>query len=224
MKEFIIAVIAIACFSPNVFAQRATIFIDNVNGRGGLTATNLGLFFGANGMPYTGPSINVEVFGGPNADSLSPIAILSGANALYNAGPYTGPGTYADPTASIWYVPGLPASGVATLQVRAWVGPATSYTNATLPNQFWAWDGFSFVSGENFTFLNGTGGDTGGVPKLPQSLDGMPAMLLVPEPSTIALALMGAAAMLIFQCRNPSRHPNRETANPIARRSFGHPE
>jgi hypothetical protein len=169
--------------------------IDNINGTGTPSSTSFGLFFGAFRL-YTGPNINVEVFGGPDANSLAPIVTLSGANALFYSGV---PGIFLDPTFSTYNVPGVASGAPAVLQIRPWVGNAPSYTNASLANQFW---GPGTGPANTFTFINPTGGG-GTPPGPPKSLDGMPGMhLFIPEPSTTALTILGAVAMVIFRRRN----------------------
>ena len=108
---------------------------------------------------------------------------------------------YLDPTGNSYPVPGVPLGGTATLNVQAWRGSATSYASAGEYDRFWAWNGFALAPASSFTFLNPTGGN-GVPPALAKSLDGMPAMeLIIPEPSTFALAGLGAVALLICRRR-----------------------
>jgi hypothetical protein len=199
MKKFVLTSIAVVAFSASVFAQGGTqITIDNLNGTGGRTATNNGLFVLNTGAPYTGANINVQLLGGPVGGSLSAIATLSGANALIYSGV---PGVYLDQTFATYNVPGVTAGSPASLQILAWTGSANSYANAAINNKFYPWSGSAEVAGNTFTFTQATGGG-GAPPGPPKSLDGMPAMVLqVPEPSAMALAGLGAAALMIFRRR-----------------------
>lgn len=198
MKKLVLAVIAVVALSVNVFAQGVQMTIDNLNGAGGRNATANGLFFNANGTAVSSGTINVVVTGGPDAGSLQPVASLTGAGALFYSGV---PGVFLDPTFGTYNVTGVANGANATLRVLAWRGAAASYSAAAFTDQFYPWSGSAEVNGNSFTFTQGTGG--GGVPPgPPKSLDGMPAMVLqVPEPSTMALAGLGAVAMLIFRRR-----------------------
>jgi hypothetical protein len=198
MKKLVLAVVAVVALSVNVFAQGVQLTIDNLNGTGGRTATANGLFLNAAGAALTGGTINVTVLGGLDAGSLQPVASLTGANALFYSGV---PGIFLDPTFGTYNVPGVANGANATLRILAWTGSAASYNAAAFTDQFYPWSGSAEVNGNTFTFTQATGG--GGVPPgPPKSLDGMPAMVLqVPEPSTMALAGLGAVAMLLFRRR-----------------------
>jgi hypothetical protein len=198
MKKLVLAVIAVVALSVNVFAQGVQITLDNLNGAGGRTATANGLFFNGNGTAVTSGTINLTVLGGADAGSLQPVANLTGLNALFYSGV---PGVFLDPQFGTYNVPGVANGGTATLRLLAWRGGAAAYSAAATTDQFYAWSGSAEVTGSSFTFTQATGGG-GTPPGPPKSLDGMPAMVLqVPEPSTMALAGLGAAAMLIFRRR-----------------------
>jgi hypothetical protein len=198
MKKLVLVVVAVVALSVNVFAQGVQITIDNLNGAGGRTATANGLFFNPDGTAVTSGTINVTVLGGPDAGSLAAVANLTGLNALFYSGV---PGVFLDPQFGTYNVPGVANGATATLRVLAWRGAANAYSTAAVTDQFYPWNGSAEVSGSSFSFTQGTGGG-GTPPGPPKSLDGMPAMVLqVPEPSTMALAGLGAAAMLIFRRR-----------------------
>jgi hypothetical protein len=198
MKKVILTVTAVVGLSASLFAQ-GTITADNLNGTGNNSATSFGLFFANNGTAYTSPTLNVALLGGASAGSLSAIATFTGANAWVSFGG----GQYADPNSLTYAVPGVALGAAATLQVEAWTGASATYGAAGV-NQFGAWNGAAWVDASTFTFSNATGGN-GAPPAFPHSLDGMPAMELgtvsTPEPSTIALAGLGAASLLMFRRR-----------------------
>lgn len=196
MKKIALTLIAVAGISAGALAQ-GTITADNLNGTGGPTATSFGLFFNNDGSVYTGSSINMTLLGGADAGSLAELITLTGAN-----GPISfGGGVYVDPTAGTYTINSVAPQADAVLQVLAWVGSAATYGAAAQADQFWAYNGSTYVSADTFTFTNPTGG-TGAPPKIPQSLDGMPAMMMVvPEPATIALAGLGLASLLAFRRR-----------------------
>jgi len=205
MKKLILTLVAVAGLSVSVFGQAAvngTITIDNVNGGGGVNATNLGLFFSStapNAAPYNG-DLNLIVRGGADPGSLSPVGpSFTGANKMVGFGG----GIYVEPLGGIYQVPNVALGGNASLQVLAWRGNAASYAAAGVADKFFAYNGQTgtFVDASTFTFINRTGGD-GVPPAVPKSLDGMPAMaLVVPEPSMIALAGLGGVALLMYRRR-----------------------
>ena len=198
MKKLILTAVLLGGLSASVLAQ-GTISVDNLNGAGTTSATSLGLFFNTAG-PYNGSAINAVLLGGASAGSMSPIASFTGAGALFGFGG----GVFADPNGLTYAVNGVALGGTATLQLQAWIGASSSYALAAPGEQFGAWNGNAFVAGNTFTFTNPTGGN-GVPPALPKSLDGMPAMQLglavIPEPSTMLLAGLGAASLLIFRRR-----------------------
>lgn len=196
MKRLVLTLTA-TLVSIGAFAQGTMLTIDNLNGTGNNHATSLGLFFNADGTPYSSGTLNVTLLGGAAAASLAPVATVSMMNLT--------PGVWIDSTFGTYDVAGVAPGAVATLQVRAWRGAANGYNQAAGTDQFWAWDGAKFVSADTHTFTQATGG--GGVPVgLPKSLDGMPAMQLqtaiVPEPTTLAFAGLGVAALLLYRRRN----------------------
>lgn len=196
MKTLILTLLAIN-WVADVFAQ-GWITAANGRGTGDNHATSLGLYFDSDGTPYTGTRINMTLLGGPNAGSLSPLANLTGANALF----YDAPGAYLDDTGGYYVVPGVAACTPATLRVLAWVGTAPTFSQAAVGERFFPWNGSMFVDASIFTFSNPTSGECSAPPDIPKPLDGMPAMQLgIPEPSTIALACVGATALLLLHRR-----------------------
>ena len=158
-------ILALVGSSLNLLAQ-GLISLDNLNGKGGPTASSFGRFFNPDETPYTGPAINVTVSGGPTPNNLSPIVTLTGVNALMNFWS----GVYGDPF-GVYAVPGVPAGGVAWLEVDAWIGAAPSYDAAVGPTIFLTWNGSNYAPGVKFQNPTGTAGAA-------RSLDGMPAMRL----------------------------------------------
>jgi len=89
---------------------------------------------------------------------------------------------YVTQPATAVTVPGIAAANSATIVMRAWEG--ASFDSAT-------------VRGESTPITITLGGDVpGSAPLPPALLTGLQGFTLVPEPSTIALGLLGAAALL----------------------------
>src|SRR5688572_26608555 len=87
-------------------------------------------------------------------------------------------------------VPGVQPGASARFQVRAWQGAASYEAAVTTPT---AYHGTSQIFTEDA--LGGTP-PGGGLPVPNPTPDGMNAFTLVPEPSTVALGVLGAAALL----------------------------
>jgi hypothetical protein len=139
----------------------------------------------------------VSLPGGAGAGS------LAGAMAQLYYIPATGPAVALTPAttfrttsaAAMFYVnepltgvivPGVPAGGTANIQLRAWVGGA-SYETAT-----------QFFGESNIIPVSLGGVPAQGAPIPDAVLTGLQGfeLELVPEPSTIALGVLGAAALL----------------------------
>ena len=144
------------------------------------------------------PPINAPVFGG---DGLTPLGAYGGSAQLYlitGSGaaatyvPLLPPTTfrttpagaaqgYVVPVSSVT-VPNIPAGQQATVVMRAWIG-GPSWENSAL-------------RGESIPITITLGGDIPGQPPaVPANLVGLQGYSF-PEPSTLALGLLGAAALL----------------------------
>lgn len=123
---------------------------------------------------------------GGNNSTLNGIADYHGAPGRFNGGTVT--------------VPGITPGGGVALVVRAWTGSAASYDEAV--NEGGAVQvGYSSI----FT-LTATGNPVIVPPGTPPSLFSAPGftgvtLAYVPEPTSMALAGLGAAALLIFRRR-----------------------
>lgn len=140
-------------------------------------------FQSAGNLATPAQNVTIQILGGPVGGPLAPVATQQGANTftLLADGYFDG---------GIGIVPGVTGTGPAEFEFRAWTGGGT-YENAlnrVLANNTWT---------QPVTQWDST------PPNLPPAniaalaLPASPLIELVPEPSTIALGLLGAAALLI---------------------------
>jgi len=127
-----------------------------------------------------GSGFLAQLWAGPNAGSLAPIgaALPFFSQASGGAGYINGP-----PDRSVGTVaPGA----IAFVQVRAWNAASGADWNS------------AGIRGQSITLQITTGG-AGNPPSLPADLTGLTSFSLavIPEPSTIALGLLGVAALLL---------------------------
>ncbi len=144
--------------------------------------------FDVGGTTKLGPTFDAQLYAGPNAGSLAAVGSVTPFKSGVLAGYFAG-GSVAISTVA----PGATAS----IQVRAWdaSGGATSYEAALAAGVH---------TGESAIIQVATGGvpdPTTGIPGFPANLTGLQSFSLVatvvPEPSTIALGLLGAGALLL---------------------------
>jgi hypothetical protein len=126
-------------------------------------------------------NVTIQLLGGPVGGTLAPVATQQGANTftLLADGYFDG---------GIGIVPGVTGTGPASFEFRAWTGGGTYESALNVATVRWdqpvtQWDSTP--------------------PNLPPAtiaalaLPSSPTITVVPEPSTIALGLLGAAALLI---------------------------
>jgi hypothetical protein len=202
MKKLILAVCLTTC-AASVFAQGTIVFGNNIPNSivapiyGPEPANPSEAIIGmdphsypAGLTPYGGPAltaadqVTVQLWGGPNASSLTPVP--NAEATIVAQGFFT---TLSTPVA----VPGVAAGSTAELQVRAWQNRGGTVTT-------WAAANAAGVElGETPVFISQALG--GGSIQAP-NLVGMLAFNIhtpVPEPSTLALAALGAAMLLALR-------------------------
>jgi len=202
MKKLILSVTAIAGFSMASFAQGTITFDGHLNPSSSPTATSGGRVF-LSGVLDTTIDINAELLYSTTgaAGTFNPVVTL--LNSAAGVGPAgsglgqvidasgdvsgDGDGTFADQSGQSFVIPLLAGGTSVFFEVMGWTGTGTTYANAPLS----ATVGFSEV-------LSAASSPSQAV------IDQMPALNLVavPEPSTLAMAGVGLASMLMFRRRN----------------------
>ena len=189
MKKVIITITLFGLVAA-AYAQ-GYIALNNINNtNSSLTATSGGLFFFDQMFPSLNPvridmDFNAAFYGGTDSASLTLLHQFSGPGAT--ADNAAGPGTFLDRLGGVYAVPGTTAaSTTAFFRIEAWVGSASSFSQAGLAN--WA--------SYNLIFSNPVDDIAN-----PPNLVGMPAttILYIPEPGTLALAGLCAASLLSWR-------------------------
>jgi hypothetical protein len=191
MKKTILS-LTLAGLSVGTFAQGTLNFANNIlgNSTGGVTAPNA-----TSGDALAPGTYTVALYWDSTATSAG-ASIVPGSTGLVLEATYLS-------SAATWPIPGQFAGGNVTVaglapgtvgyfEVAGWTGNAASYAQATGD------------AGLTTLFGNNTGG-AGNPPSPPVNLTGWSGNLNlippVPEPTTIALGGLGAAALLLFRRR-----------------------
>ena len=161
-------------------AVNATVLLNNFD-------SNNPILYSATGGPgVAGPlskNINVQLLGGPSASQLQPVVIAGSTTSII---PLSAVDGFFD--GGVGVVPGVTAGATATFQLLAFIGtnpkdaagnnnPSATWTQAT-----GKWDDTPPATPPSGPSLNNPAGVTVGG---------------IPEPSTIALGLLGLGALLI---------------------------
>jgi len=148
------------------------------------------------GIP-SGQTAYVQLLGSAPGGTLAPVvSTTDGTSSVFPVTDVSAAGGFFD--AGVGIVPGLTGAGAAQYQLQAWVGAAGStYASATLKGQ----------SG----IITGTANDWNNAASPPSPPSGAVLGLTanvtlsagtVPEPTTIALGILGAGALLLIRRRN----------------------
>jgi hypothetical protein len=167
-----------ACIVASVGAlAQGTILFNNVSA--GAVA---GKITDADGTGLAGTAFLAQLYAGADANSLAPV----GAAVTFRTGAAAG-----FVNAATVAIPGVASGSVASfLQVRAWDATGGATYDAAVAS------GKHFGSSAIFASGGALGGG-GSPPATPASLANFKGFSLIPEPSTIALGLLGASALLL---------------------------
>jgi hypothetical protein len=221
MKKTLITTALLAGLSLTVYGQ-GQIYLDlsdnEANSNAGQWALTTGGLVWTNAYAVSAPQystsygianndIELQLFGGSaaSAESLIATLLINGSQGSYFADSditFLGNGALEDQSTANYSFPGVGYGGTAYLNIEAWLDPSLSYSTyaaayaaaATAPQ---------ILVGQTGTFTVVV--DASSLLAAP-SLDSMPALVLssiaVPEPSTFAVAGLGAAALLLFRRRS----------------------
>jgi len=189
MKKLILSTAMAMVVAAGAYAQGLIAIDNNVNSSLNQAATSGGLFWKDGAL--LNADANLTLLAGADVGSLAPLKTFLLSNGSATGSSAAGPGTWTDLTGGTYAVPGVAAGAAGTFEVQIWLGDFSSYAAAAA--------GGAYV-GMSTPFTQTLGGGS----VLPSDLTAMPAVTLapIPEPSTIALAGLGAAALLIFRRRN----------------------
>jgi len=216
MKKLVLASLALTC-AASVFAQGTVVFGNRFTGQqtqwvygskpGAASFSQIGngnADFPVGTTDWTGftrvsgSSYLAALMSAPGANAADAALAFSANTTSFRTG--TGAGVIAGITATLANV--AKDAPVATLQIFAWDNTAGTFTD---PTAAWnAWKAGTILGGVSGKFnVNAIGGDFN-VP--PNTVGGasfnLYSTVSIPEPTTMALAGIGAAALLIFRRRN----------------------
>jgi len=187
MKKLITIVAGVLLVNLAAMAQ-GTVSLANV----GAGLNSPVRYFATGALVGAGDPVTVELLAGTTAASVAPLGTAV-TTTTWLAGGYFGVGGAEK------VLPGFAAGSFPFFQLRAWnnTGGVNTYAGALAANQAYvAGPVFQLVAGGG---LNGLGNPAASPPVPAPALFGMPTgwtLNLVPEPSTLLLGALGAAALL----------------------------
>jgi hypothetical protein len=213
MKKLILAAITTAC-AASVFAQGTVVFNNRIGGTthvwvgpgthqgNGINDNPLGTFdYAANGFHLIGTvggplasSMFAQLLGAPGSGAPESTLLPGLPTTTFRTG--AAAGNVAPTTATFANIP--PDAPFGTFELVVWDNSSGFYPTWTQASV--AWSAGLILAGRSAPFvLQSIGGNVNTPPNLNPSLQSFG--FGVPEPSTFALAGLGAAALLIFRYR-----------------------
>jgi hypothetical protein len=188
MKKLLLTAAAVLVATINTFAQGAVTWGATTSAQGRITDGKDGA------LATSADGIRAALYWAPLSDPTNFRMIGNAVNVgVPTAGLYSGGQA----------VTGVETGGgeMAWFQVRAWeLAYGSTYEAAVMaPDQ----SGRPALRGSSNTFMSATAATTGSPPPTPIALNAaiMPFTVVVPEPSAIALGLLGAGALLLLRRR-----------------------
>lgn len=177
MKKTLLAIVAISA-SVGVFAQGSVNFANDFVSLG-VDSPGLPVYAADGTTALAGADYWVQLYGAAEGGSVAPV----GAAVNFLTGGFAG--IFAGGTRA---VDGVAPGANALLEVRAWEAAGGATYEAALAA--------GALTGVGNQFTVATGG-AGQPPSLPANMVGFQSFSLVPEPSTTALGILGAVALLL---------------------------
>jgi len=144
-----------------------------------------------------GTGFTIEIYAGPAGSTMNNQLTASGNRTHFNTGDFAG----LTATTAAVSLPGFDAGSVAALQLRAWdnmSGSVASWEAANVRGESHIFDSPALAtqsaSADQLAYMTGLGSDINGF-----SLVNLAA---VPEPSTVALGIIGGLALLMRRRRS----------------------
>jgi hypothetical protein len=181
MKK-IVATLAVSLIAATGLMAQGTVEFDNLIAGNVVTSPKI---FAPGGITGLNDGYRAELLGGADAGSLT---VLGSALPFFSTAS-GGAGFLNTASGALRTVAGVAAGQVATFQVRAWrlSDGATYAAAAAAPGGHY---------GTSTVFTQSLGGSPAGAPPItPPKLTNLQSFTLVPEPSVIALAVLGAGAL-----------------------------
>lgn len=179
MKKILTIVAAAVLVSFSASAQGTITFNNRITG---VVDAKIFAADGVTGLAGTG--FSVELYAGASGSTLDSQMVATGIVSTFRTGAAAGYFTSLGDVA----VPGFAGGSVVAVQLRAWDnqgGTITSY-------------GAASIRGASAIFNTaGPLGGSGNPPATAATLQGLTSFSIVPEPSVIALAVVGAGALLL---------------------------
>jgi MYXO-CTERM domain-containing protein len=189
-RPVLIAAIFVTSISIHCRAQEATVRLNNID-------SNIPIMYMASPVSIAQPApqtVSVQLLGGPSASQLQPVTI---AGSTVSVIPISSTPGFFD--GGVGVVPGVTAGATATFELIVFLGTVPYFS----PTATAMWTQATGSWDDTVTPAQSATGPTlqipGGIP------NGTPIVVVLPEPSTIALGLLGLGALFVHRRRSGLR-------------------